>query len=314
MVATDDCERKPRAGQRHTPIPGPVYLSPEWFALRPSIFGASEAAAVCNRSRWEDSARIYSYKTGELPPKKQTPAMKMGHRMEPVIRDTYADETGFYTVGPLGMFIHPTIPYLACTPDAERSDGRLAELKYVRSKDLIEEMGDKESDWVPQEWFLQCQQQLEVMGDELMDLAAIVFGNLRIFTINREPTVIDHIVKATKELHERVLRRDPPEPNWELPGSDEFMKALFGAVDEGGERHLGKEAAAAWIEYKRLGAEGAAIKKRRESLHARVLYGMGEDAIAHVPGYDKLLVRHRIEETEIHYTRKAHVVLRERKP
>ncbi len=66
-----------------------------WVQARNIGIGGSDAAAVLGLNPWCSPYTLWCRKTGLLEPIKQTEGMAWGHRLEGVIADYYAEQTGF---------------------------------------------------------------------------------------------------------------------------------------------------------------------------------------------------------------------------
>lgn len=65
-----------------------------WLAARRGGIGASEAAALLGLSRWTSPLQLWAEKRGLTPPSAETPEMRRGRRLEPLVAEDVAAATG----------------------------------------------------------------------------------------------------------------------------------------------------------------------------------------------------------------------------
>lgn len=248
--------------QSHKPIPGPMPHSDEWYALRtmratddrPVILGASEAAAyfgvdysaydedgVSGISPYCSPLQFFLEKRGVMK-KEFTPAqltkMKIGLALEPIIIELYEQETGISVDAAQPMYFHPSVPWMAATPDgaADWPQGvRGIECKdtdfrmYDRTGCNSDKFGVEGSDQVPAVYFLQVQHQMAVMGWDQVDLPVLFDKSiLRIYTVDRDDTVIESLIEAGNRMVERILSDDEPNPDWYHENTKAVLTVLYG--------------------------------------------------------------------------------------
>ncbi len=300
-----------------TPILGPMPKTPEWYAKRlwldgEGVFGASDAAALCGMSEYENQQPLNVYRRClGLETVEETEAMRMGTKLEPVILGIYGERAGVELASPLPMVMNRTRPYLAATVDARRLDTeRIVEAKSTTFR-RAKQLGEAGSDWVPDDWYLQVQQQLLVTGEQIADLAVLIDRDtFRVYEIARSEDVIAEITAAADEMRQRILDRNPPEPNWTHPGTPALVKAMYGLMDT--VVVLDATVLEWWKEQARLNDEIERLKKERELLRARVADAMGHAAIGRFPGNQREIVRQKVQRKEYTVKATSYVSMRER--
>ena len=90
-------------------IPTPANRA-EWLKLRQIGIGGSDVAALLGISKWRTPLDVYRSKVEE-PEEVDNASMEWGRRLEPVIRQKYADTVGMMVQVPEVMFRHPLHPY-----------------------------------------------------------------------------------------------------------------------------------------------------------------------------------------------------------
>ena len=315
------------------PIVGPMPQTPEWLAMRrydparttrPVVIGASEAAAACGRSPYTSPLELYLTKRGEYEPERSeetVEAMEMGTHLEPLILDRYAKRTGFHLARSLPMFFSSTEPFMAATPDAmvycpTASLSRSVDAKattgrrYDKTGEDVSAFGADGTDQIPVDYLLQGQQQCHVLGVEVVDFPVLFDARtLRIYTVKRDSDLVSELIAAEKELCERIVNGEPPEPTWSHHGIDKIIRAMYG-VRNNRVISWGADETALIEEDARLAVVESETKKRRETIKAKLWAALGDAEEAHTdtlrigrlvvkpysytatnPGYSKLQIK-----------------------
>lgn len=309
-------------------IPGSMPQTPEWLAMRfydperpfrKVVIGASQAAAALNQSKYSSALELYLELRREIPPRETTEEMEIGLAMEPVILSLFAKRYGVRIRAPQPMYHHQIHDFLAATPDAltesAEPEGVDAKCTTYRMFDAsgadLHKFGEG-ADSLPVEYILQGQQQIEVLGVPRIQFPVLLDRTLKVYTVEREPTLIEAIIDAERELVQRVIDARPPEPNWTSPKARELIRVLHGVVADKVVT-LSEESVTRWSEIQRLKAEEMRIKAEIEEKKARILWEMGDAQHASFPRGTVQLSRIQVKESTYTATRKAHEQLREKK-
>lgn len=302
-------------------IAGPPSYSPEWYAMRkfdpererPVIFGASEAAAACNVSNYDTPLSLYLEKRGEYQREftpEQQERIDFGHAFETPVADYYDKVTGYCTERNLPLYLSPDHSFFAATPDAiankkqkgntllpiDRSYWRCVEVKTTNWR-MIDSSGNDESkfgdpgtDQVPVEYLMQAQQQMGVLGLSVCDIPVLADAKISIYTINRNDEIITQIISAERELEERIINGDPPEPSYEHAGTLKLLQQMYG-FDVGEVVELDRDLAALWRINQRHAEKIKDLKKIQDEIKARILHAMGSAEIGRFEGEEFELKR-----------------------
>ena len=296
----------------HVPVAGPAEGDPLWLEGRvyeegrPLRIGASDAAAACNRSSYRTSLDLFLRArklVDVVHDEEQETRMRRGRRMQSVIINEYAQETGVHCVENQLMFFHPKFDFMAATPDAivlsDPQKGLEVKATTARmySVDDDAKYGQEGTDAVPDDVLFQAQQQMAVMGWPQVDVAAM-FGifTLRVYPILRNDDLIDAIAEAEKELVERIVNNDPPQPNWTHPRTREILSIVNG-VQANTVVQLGDDELQWWLRYKVLGEEISHLEMERDELRNRIIYAMGCAELGLFPRGEKELRRLIVKES-----------------
>lgn len=335
--------------KKWAPIMGPAPHSEPWYALRvydpdrkgrEVVIGASEAAAACNLSPYSSALQLFLEKRGQLPAWQPDPEakerMEFGLRVESLVLDAYAEREDCEIEKQLPMFFHPEHAFCTATPDgiAHRS---LENQWCVDAKNsnwrMFDESGESEhrygqagTDQVPVTHLCQAQQQMAVMGLDRCDFPVLKDGNkLLIYTVQRNDDLIAQIIAAERELYERILRNDPPEPNFEHTGTVKVLSQMFGCK-VGQVASLTEAESDLWRKYEQLGITAKEANEEREEIKAKLLWSLGEAEVGRFPDVAMELKRTVVSDSYVtqkdveelvakvgHLGRKGHIRLTARK-
>jgi hypothetical protein len=161
--------------------------SAEWYAQRRNRLTASEFSQILDGRRGallrskviptEENSAIQFSNSAPIAiaqPDGEMTATLWGHRFEPIVRRIYEQElAGVGTVcDTLGRFTHHTIPWLSASPDGVvlrgPLTGRLVEIKAPKSR--------QPGEYVPQDYYVQMQIQMEVTDLEAVDFVEAQFA------------------------------------------------------------------------------------------------------------------------------------------
>ena len=176
--------------------------------------GGSEAAAVLGLSPWKTPYQVYCDKLGLSGEQETSPAMEWGTRLEPVVRQKYADETGRTVRFPVGdEYGHMQSeehPFMLATLDGITDDGRGLEIKTSRSG---AEWGDEGTDEVPTHYVIQCQHNMVVSGLDVFDIPLLIGGSdFRIYEVPADEELQALIIEREAAFWKMVEAKTPPAP------------------------------------------------------------------------------------------------------
>jgi putative phage-type endonuclease len=283
----------------------------DFISQRVRGIGASEAAAACGVSPWKTPYQLYLEKRGEGEAVEETEDMEFGTIIEPSIARLYERRHGVSLRYPLPTCVHPdpTYPFVIATGDAEESESVGVELKsmsYFRAAQ-VDEFGLAE---VVPEYLCQAQQQMAIMGWEVVKLVALVERKLKVWEIPRDDELIDMILERETDLWRRILAGDPPPVDVTSEDALKDVRRRFKTV--GCEYvKLSAGAAEAWRRRQDVGEQIKALEKQRDGDLASVLLEIGDAAGGVLPGDCKVVKRIQIAATQVSYERKAHIQTRE---
>lgn len=207
-----------------------------WLEDRKGSTGASAVASLFDVG-WHTKLQAYAMATGVMAPPEETEAMRMGHIMEPVIRDLFEEETGYKTQD-WGEFTilrneqfpgqHVTLDFPIMAANGKRKAPAVLECKnvghYMAAKDW-------ENGELPLYVQMQVQAQLAITGWEWGAVGAILGGNKFVFDfVERNEDFIKELSSRVALFWANVKSGTPPEPT--ADDADAIL-ALFPSQVEG---------------------------------------------------------------------------------
>jgi putative phage-type endonuclease len=193
-----------------------VRIRKELFADRISV-GSSDIAAICGMDRWRSPFAVYLEMTGELPDIPRTAeledAAELGLIYEDGIARLLARRHGFGLLPTPGTLAHVDRPWQLANVDRlvdENNDG-VPDAPVECKNRSVYQLGDWE-DGVPDAPALQAHWQLGVTGYDHVWVAAVLGGNTpRFYRLERDQSLIDHLVQIADDFRQRVIDRRPPD-------------------------------------------------------------------------------------------------------
>ncbi len=192
-----------------------------WLEERRKSIGASEVPTVLGLNPWDTPLQLALRKRGELPDKEETEAMRMGHKLEPVVAELYVEETGRamqdpgeYAIqrNPDHPFLHATLDRLVwMVPDHPKDPDRWDTAGDLQIKTVGAHMADRWEGVVP--LGVQCQVQAEMAVAKLSwgSVAALIGGQQFVWKdIERNDSFIAHMVDVVGTFWDMVQAGDLP--------------------------------------------------------------------------------------------------------
>lgn len=204
-----------------------VYADREaWLAHRHDGIGASEAAAIVGANPYLSPFALWAEKLGLAEPREETDAMRWGTRLEPLVAEHYAQETGreVYTPTPWTVHISGARPWMRCTLDRTvRCETQPGVIGVLELKTANARLADQWVEEPPLPYVIQVQHQLAVTGYLWGSLAVLIGGQtFRWVDIARNDEFIAVLIEAEAAFWQRLVDREPPE----VDGSESARAAL----------------------------------------------------------------------------------------
>lgn len=167
--------------------------TPEWIAWRALHLGASEAAAILGKSKFQTPYQLWCEKTGRAQGFEGNAATLRGSEIEAKARASYEVLNGFIDMPP-ECVEHPAYKFLSASLDGISEDRKtILEIKYPsqESHDLALH------GTVPEHYFIQCQHQLMCVPEaEVVHYWSYREGNGALVKVYPDLKLIEIIMKA----------------------------------------------------------------------------------------------------------------------
>jgi putative phage-type endonuclease len=252
--------------------------SADWYALRSTSIGSSEAAEAVGLSQWGTPLSLYRKKLGIDPPEEENDQMVEGRIMEAATIRLFRIKSGIrvHTRRP-PMYRSIRHPWMTASPDALTITPEIVECKKTDMFDTSE-WGKDGTDEVPNPCLIQTQHQMAVLGLAVVFVPVLIHGRYRCFKVNRNERLIANMIEAERAFWACIETRTPPDPSWEHPTTPSLVRDMFRV--NGHIVDLSDEAKLLWRESEQLAAEAKEIEAKRQALRARVLFEMKEAEFA----------------------------------
>jgi len=182
----------------------------QWLAERRTGLGGSDAAAACGLSKWKSRFALWMEKCGFAPGAEENEPMRWGTKLEPIVRQEYANRTRRTVITPGVILRHPKYSFVLANPDGIiDGEQRGYEGKTARSDNGWGEPG---TDEIPEEYGLQCQHYMAVTGLPVFDVAVLIGGSdFRIYEVEADYELQELLLEREAEFWRMVETQTEPE-------------------------------------------------------------------------------------------------------
>lgn len=222
----------------------------EWHRRRYSGIGGSEVSVVLGMNDYKTRHQLWEEKTGRTEPFTGNKFTHWGTILEESVADEYARITGEKIRKTSKHFRHKDYPWLVGNLDRvivknDRHPTKILECKTCTDDSKTDSDGEKDwgpgniygpdkqilgtDDCVPASYMLQVQHYMLITGYSQVDLAVLFMRtrDFRIYTINRNETLIDTIIQETRKFWDCVLDDVEPEMT-DAEKAEKFAKSCNG--------------------------------------------------------------------------------------
>jgi len=242
---------------------------------RRHYLGASEVAAVCGFDPFKTKLDIWGSKKGWLQ-HEDSKQSKMGHMLEDVCLQHYANETGRKLTK--CQTLHGAEHWIAATPDAIAMDDRI----NVQAKAVGRYMAEHWDHGAPDYVVLQCNWEMMVADLKVTDVVALICStDPRIIRVERDQKLIDNIVTICRTFwFENVVANVMPT----LDGSETATAILRAMYPDRGETiQADAQLCAMALKHTRQAAALKTMKAKHDVLKNRIRQKLGSASCAELP-------------------------------
>lgn len=145
----------------------------EWLALRRTGLGGSDAGTVCGLNPYSSRIELWADKTGRLPDKEDSEAMRTGRDLEEYVAKRFCEATGKKVRRRNAIFRHDQYDFITANIDRDVvGENAGLECKTTSAYNRT----DFEGGNIPLQYLCQCRHYMNVMGYDKMYLAILVMG------------------------------------------------------------------------------------------------------------------------------------------
>lgn len=180
----------------------------QWLDIRRETIGGSDAAGIVGLSQYATPYTVWADKTGHLPDKEDSEAMRQGRDLEEYVAKRWEEATGKTMRRSNSILYNSLYPFAHA--DIDRSvvgENAGLECKTTSSLNLRQFKGVE----FPEKYYVQCVHYMAVTGCQQWYLAVLVFGRgFFTFTLERDQAEIDALMEAEKNFWALVKQDTPP--------------------------------------------------------------------------------------------------------
>ena len=247
----------------------------EWKELRSKFIGGSDAAAVVGLNPYASAYSLWAEKTGKTAPFEGNLATEVGTYLEEFVAKKFEQETGKKVRRCNQSILNDKYPWAIANIDRELV-GEDAGLEIKTTSELLtKKFAGGE---FPSQYYVQCTHYLAMTGKQRWYLAVLI-GNrdFKIFTIERDETEIDALMKAEEEFWKCVTTKTPPVADGSN-ATTEALKNIYPEEKAGAIDLFGYEDCL--TQYMALKNQIDELAKLKEEMANRVKAYMGDSALA----------------------------------
>lgn len=231
--------------------------------------GGSDVATILGLNPYKTAFTLWLEKTGQIEsPEISNQYIEWGNLLEPVIREKFAQETGFQVMENPYVLQHDEHDFMVANLDGEVVDDT-GERGILEIKTASERMAKDWENGIPNHYMLQIQHYLAVTGYKKAWCACLIGGNnFKYYQIERDDYIIDAIISAEMDFMLRVKNGVAPEISGHSADSDYLASAYPEANGE--EAFLEPYLEAYAIRYDALQQEIKALQAEADYLKNRI--------------------------------------------
>ena len=245
----------------------------EWLMWRRNGVAATDAAAINGTSKWHTRLDVWKDKTDTNPPEqKSSSAMEWGHRIEPSLREKFAEvlET---TVEPSELFQNDEHPWMLASLDGRAFvDGNeaIVECKTTRSRE--DWFDEEDNEIIPEGYQTQALWQMMVTGIKTVYFSVLANGSewfYRVFIYDEDRAKT--LFQQCLELWGHVCNKTTPEPQ-DGPLSENDAKTYAAIAADSEQTEVAEVDIAIVDEYKKWKEKLDTATEKLNDVKARIAH------------------------------------------
>lgn len=263
--------------------------SNEWHNLRSKGIGGSDVSKIVGVSTYGTALSVWMKKTGKLNENTNgNNFSRWGHILETPIAQEFEKQSGLKTVNTDKTYYNKENPFMLANLDRLiiNDDGEVE--TFLEIKTAIQY---KLSDWdeeIPDEYMLQIQHYMYVMGFNYCYLAVLIGGNdFRYFKIDRDSEIIDSLLTIEKNFWNMVVKNEMPEPTFADDSKDikKLYETMYGKTDDDTEIELDNTFDELADKYKELDSQIKELTKEKDECKNKMIAMLQEFSLGKSDNY-----------------------------
>lgn len=243
-----------------------------WLADRAKDVTSTDAAALCGVSAWKTRYQLWNEKhRGMVVEREETPAMRLGKRLEAPIAQHIAAEHGF-DIEPMKEYRRlPELRLGSSFDYVLRDRSALLEIKLVGPYQFSR--GWRETDFgleAPIEIEAQVQQEMLLAEIPVCFLGVLVGTETYVLRRDFDQPTADRLQREARAFWES------PQPEPDFLADADFIAHLYAQATPGKVIQADQETVDLMAEYKLAAFEEAAAEKRKKVAKAKILERIGD--------------------------------------
>lgn len=230
----------------------------EWLTQRRQTIGGSDASAIIGLSPYATPYTVWADKTGRLPDKEDSEAMRLGRDLEDYVAKRWCEATGKKVRRLQAMLYNPEYPHAHADVDrmVVGEDAGL-ECKTTSTLNIAQFRGED----FPEKYYAQCVHYLAVTGCKRWYLAVLVFGRgFFTYTLERDEAEIKALMDAEADFW-RTVETDVPPAICGAEADTEALGAIYRESFQGERQLFGREP---------MLREHAELKRQKKAIEERM--------------------------------------------
>lgn len=195
------------------------YRSPAWHEYRRSTVSASEIGAILGISPYSSAFDLWWAKRLGDGESEMTPAMRRGHRLEPLILEDFQEAHPELYLSRAGLCVNNDRPWQACTPDAIAYESEPTQEQTPAALGVVEAKtaggpdgwGDPGTDDVPPHYRAQVLWQMDTLGVDVAYLAVWIGFDYREYEVSYHYDDVALMRKAAREFLDSLAADQAPD-------------------------------------------------------------------------------------------------------
>lgn len=251
-----------------------------WLAERKKSIGGSDAAAIIGLSKWATPYSVWAEKTGKLPEKEDTEAMRIGRDLEDYVAQRFMEATGKHVRRRNAILYNEAWPFAHANVD-RLVDGERAGLECKTTNTLnVKQFHGTD---FPEQYYAQCVHYLAVTGLDKWYLAVLCIGRgFFVYELERDEGEINALMDAEARFWNLVENDTPPDVDGAEATTD-ALTAIYREDNGDTVQLIGRDMLLS--EYAALKRNRAALDERITAIENTIKQDMGEAGSAESTRY-----------------------------